>query len=91
MDSLPLISFETFTSILDLTWVMPLNQIDPAPDTSYEFADLDGQIVVVLHSTGVVKVKDSEILVETDSLEVHLPSTWESFIALGSLENCSLF
>lgn len=80
----------SFASILDLIWVMSPNQIDLTPDTSYEFEDQNERIRVVFHVTGAVKVKDCDINIDTDVLELHPPSMWHSFSSLRNIEHWPL-
>ena len=81
----------SFPSILDPIWVMSLNQVDLTPDTSYEFEDQNERIRVAFYVTGAVKVKDCDIVIDTDVLELHLPSMWHSFSSLRNIEYWPFF
>jgi hypothetical protein len=48
-------------------------------DTSYAFFDEQQRVRILLYAPGVVEVKDLDIAIDTDSLEVHLPSMSSSY------------
>lgn len=53
---------------------MSTDIVDEPLSTSYDFSDVNNEIIVTLYAEGAFEQKDVEIFVETDSLHVHTPS-----------------
>jgi hypothetical protein len=52
---------------------MSTDIVDEPLSTSYDFCDAKNTIIVTLYANGAFEIKDVEILIETDSLEICTP------------------
>jgi hypothetical protein len=52
---------------------MSTNIVDEPLSTSYDFCDAKDAILVTLYANGAFEVKDIDIRIETDSLEILTP------------------
>ena len=47
--------------------------VDEPLSTSYDFCDAKNVIIVTLYAKGAFEIKDIDISIDTDSLEIHTP------------------
>jgi len=52
---------------------MSTNIVDEPLSTSYEFCDAKDAILVTLYANGAFEVKDIDIFIDTDSLDIRTP------------------